>query len=402
MATNEFSNLSAIQKYVYQPGDFDKLYRSKHEFYKNIITETKPYTGKAILVPVRPDTISGYGNRQEQEQLPPGGILQGQFAQINVVYQYMVGNLSGQSKETMKGGASSVVDVYTDLMSQMLEGAVSRYNFDLYRTSLGLIATVTSATNNGYTVTVDNIYGLHYGESYDIYTASDFGANAVIQVSNNMITNINEITNVVTFQTSLNGLGATTGSMIFRAGDYANGINRSLNGLLDNLAYVTSSTTLFGIDKNLNFWWNGNLINSTVGPMTDRVMQQLDLSASINEVNPKMWLTDPTTKSYIWQDIILPSKMTVEFAEIAGGHTTFKYNGKVIVDEVAVPLGYMFDLDPANFTLYDCGDFDWLTDDGGKLHQVQGYDAFTLTLRRYSNLYCKAPRKCPYSYGITG
>ena len=92
------------------------------------------------------------------------------------------------------------------------------------------------------------------------------------------------------------------------------------------------------------------------------------------------------------QQIFSANKTFIGTVELANGYTAMSYNGIPIIADRFCPQGDMYFVNTDDFTLAQLCDWQWLTDDDGKvLKQVPGKPVYTATLVKYADLICSRP-----------
>jgi hypothetical protein len=381
---NTLSTVSEALKITYPEGKFTENYENEMEFYKQIEkTSEYVYRGKQAIVPLLKGRVQGGGWRPENGDLPNARSLQAANAAVTLKYQYQRGYLTSQIMQ-MGTADGAFSDVLAQIIQSMDASLRKKLNFQLYRTSTGKITQVTTgATSTSFVV--DSLKGLYLDQEIDFYS----GATATVVAAGCIITDIAESTNTITIDTSIT---TTTGDYIYGAGDKDN----AMNGLLDGLA---TSGTYMGIDKAANSWFQGKATTS-VGALTDDILTKLKRQADKAGAKPTMWLTTHEVKSKIWSNLLRADRRYNDVT-IAGGYKTFTYHDLPVVPDNDAPEGTAFCVDPSFIKIFRTKDFNWIDDDGNKLHWVPGKDAYELCLRGYLNMLVTYPGAIPYASGIT-
>lgn len=269
-----------------------------------------------------------------------------QSVQFNITSKQMDGQVALTKDFIVKivGGATSF-ESFTYKMDDLRRSMAKNLNQACYIGPTMLRATVAANSGPAATITVNNVQYVFRGEYVDIYDA----AGTVIVYSNLQISNVNPVTNVITFTTNVT---VTTGQTIYHHEENLNASSVSGKGL-QSLSQICDDVTDYAatfenISRSTYPQWSGNLQNEAGNPLSNDVLQRANetlmnvagidymLSNYVNFVNPQ------TIRRYL--PLVLPQKRYVNASKYDSGMekpNMLEWNGKGIVQ------------DP------DCGKRDW-------------------------------------------
>lgn len=378
-----------ILKEYYGSAQIEKQYNDRNIFYKDI-QKTSAFIeqgGKWAVRPLEAGRESQTGVRKMGNNvLSRASKSNYKSAMIPLVKHYGRIEIEGELMKLANGGSESFVDIFTEKMDGQMRTNIKDYNILLLRTYTGEIGKVNGAVNASTSIVVDDLTGLRVNMVVDIYSSTTKQADSIT------ITDITESTKTLTVDAAVT---VSDNAIIVQEDNFG----EAMSGLTD---VFSTTNTYFGLNRAAagNGFWQGKVLTTSQGVITDSVLTQMKTSAEIAGVMPKYWLCSPEVADSVYTKLLLPDKRNNE-ATIDGGYKTFTYHGIPFLRESDDVKGRLALVTPSLFEIHTGTGFEWANDDGAILSRISGYDAFEAYTRNYSNLFCKRPNAIPVITGIT-
>lgn len=388
MAGATITTLNNILKEFYLPPVVEQL-NNEVLLFQRLESSSQELYGKAAFVPVHTSRSGGVGARAELATLPVAGNQAYNRAQYDLKYLYGVVQVSGPS---MAKTASEAGAFLKSLQSE-LDGIRNDLKKDtarqIYGTSDGVIATVSSATATVVTLTSDE--AIRKGQFY-VGMLVDFGtiANPVVDAAAQAITAVTLATPSITVAASGSPAG---GHFVFRAGaNVANATNEilGLQSIVNSTNTVSTlgqlSTTYIGaIDSSAaaNAFWN-NLTQSLATLNLDNMQKAWGQVRVAGGETSLMIGSFAVQRQYYG---LLQSQVRFnEPMKLASGFQSLDFMGKELVADVDAPFGKLYFLDERFIKVFSNRDWHFLDEDGLVLKWVSNLDAWQSVLARYLNI----------------
>jgi hypothetical protein len=340
--------------------------------------------GAEIRMALRYGRQGGIGNRGDDAVLPTPNsrqIKQARWGTKNIFARIHI------SDKTVKASKSNVGS-FVSLLEAELEDAKTDATDSLARQVFGDgrgVLTTTKANTNTTTLQVNNAMYLAEGRLIDISSSAGVikaSAREILQVDEDGLSIVIDGANVTTTDTDI----------ITIAGNYG----EELTGLE---AVFTPNTTLYGINRNENKWFNPTIKALSSGTTTNptNIISEILIQSMIDECDRTVGgKVDFLQTSYgvrrAYQNIMLASKRIVEPMELEGGYKVLTYNGMPMAVDKYNPKGVMYGIDKGTWKLYHIEDWTWLDEDGDVLHRVNDRPVWEATLVRYCDIGCSKPK----------
>ncbi len=185
------------------------------------------------------------------------------------------------------------------------------------------------------------------------------------------------------------------GSYLCVHGAYGN----EITGLKE--IFDLSNDKLYGLNRYENSWLMPYVEEETGNLSTEKIQLVLDKVEESTGDQTNLIVCSWGVRRAL-QRILADNNFRATTMELQGGYKTISYNGIPIVADRFCPKGTMYFLNTNDFTLHQLCDWQWLTDDDGKvLKQVPGKPVYTATLVKYAELICARPCGQAALFGIT-
>lgn len=307
-------------------------------------------------------------------------------------------NLYGKIEITDKAIRASSNDkgAFVNLLESEMQGLIEAGKFNLSRMLYGdgsaKLCTVSKATKNSATLTVDNINNLMIGMVVDVYADGV----AISAMSGARIIDWNTSTKEITLSVAFSESFSSTSSYVLYA---HNAKDKELTGL--DAIFNSSITTLYGNNKSDYAYLQGRLASYTDSQYNEAVLiSELDRQALYFDSTPNMILMSYDMRQK-YQSLLLNTRVNTDVVNLAGGYKAISMNGVPMVADRFIPTGTMYILNTDLFGMHELCDWEWLTNDKGQiLRQKEGYPVHTATLVKYADLVCDKP--CAITKCVTG
>lgn len=296
-------------------------------------------------------------------------------------------NLYGRFEITDKAvrATANSVSGFVNLLNDEMESLIKASNFNLGRmlfgTGSGCLATITAMDADNKNVTVDSTRNLVEGMVVYFYTEEDELASTATPFT---ITYVDRVENkVYTDAGNYTSSSVGYGSKIYN--------QKSINQEITGIEGLFTNETLYGLKKS-DYAWLKPYENAELSYLSENLIQTVIDYLEENRDSNVNYIA--TTKSIrrLFQEYLGAYRRNIDVAELNGGFKTIAYNGIPVVGDRFVPEKTMYLLNTNDFTMYEMGDWNWLSDENGRiLKQIPGYAAYTATLVKYAELICDKP-----------
>lgn len=343
--------------------------------------------GNAFKWPLQFGRSGGIGARSETDTLPnpsPRKFIQASAAPKDLFARMAI---SDKLIRTSKNSKASFADQLTLQMEDLTNDAKDMLRRNFVGSYTGVMGTVSANVTAAKTVTVlgGKIKAFYPGQVLDIITdpstkSVDAQALADVDYANNTITFVNNVT-------------CTANQLICLAGNY----KRELIGLED---IFTADTTIYGIDRSVNKWFNPQLFTKS-GAFDSMFFQEaIDQIEDFTGSRPDFIACNAATaRAYV--DEQNTYKRNMERKTVDGGYSLIAYDNVAISKEKYMPDATIYVLSTGDFKLSRLADWDWLDLDGKVLCRVQDKAAYEAAMVCYQELTCKRIRSQAKITGFT-
>ncbi len=388
MAVN-LTNADSALKSVYLDAITSQLNDNVNPFLAAIEKSTNDVYGKEVRKLAIYGMNGGIGAGTEDGDLPPAaGNNYGQFV-TTLKNLYGVIEISDKAIRASENNAGAFVNLLNAEMDGLIKSSTFNFGRMLFGNGKGVIAKVEGISEG--ILIVDNIQNFIEGMPIDFRDESG----NIIEGSRR-VRAIDYTNKLVVLTGEPASLTKTpVGTLISVQGSYNNEIT-GLGALFD-----VETPTIYGLEKLNNSWLNpyfkfdaGELDELTLQTALDTI--EATSGQAVNFIMCSWGVRRALLK------LFSQNKRVVDTVELAGGFKAMSYNGIPIVVDRFCPSGTMYLLNTNDFALHQLCDWQWLTDDEGKvLHQVPGKPVYSATLVKYADLICARPNGQGIITGIT-
>ncbi len=347
--------------------------------------DTESVVGGEIRMALRYGRQGGTGARADSGDLPTPNsrkTKQAAWQTKNIFARIQISDKTMKASRSNVGAFANLLEADLDDAMTDAKDMVSRMVFGDGTGNLATCA-VNTATN---TLSLSSVQFLSEGQFIDILNSSN-----VVTVAARQITAVDEVASTIT----IDGAAVTTAATdyIVQAGNY----NMELTGLG---AVFTAGSTLYGIPRATNTWFNPTII------AVNGEISEVTLQKAIDEAERKaggainFWASSYGVRR-AYQNLLTATKQLANTMELKGGFTVLTYNGKPFTADKYAPAGVLHGLDLTTWRLYQLADWGWLDEDGAVLSRVSGKAVWEATLAMYADLGCSKPRGNVKLTGVT-
>lgn len=353
-------------------------------FYTAIEKTSEYVTGKQVKKIVNTKPTNYVYALGEEDEIPNS--VGNSYAVLTSDLKNFYGKIEVSDKaiRASQDGEGAVVSVLNAEMEGLLQNAKEQFASMLFRGhSQHCLGVVTSNTTSVEKVYVTNVAVFKPGMHINILQEE--------MVNTSIPTAIIETVNIEEGYITLVDDRDSAGE-IYKgdrlALDAYNGLNNltGINDLFSEYVY-----TIYGINKSKNSW---------ICPYQKELSESikvLDLQEIIDKIEeksgdvPNMIMCSWKTRR-ILQALFAENHIVLDNVVLDGGYKAISYNGIPIVVDKYCPDGEIYFLNTDYFKLCQLCDWEWLTDDDGRiLKQVPNKAAYTATLVKYAELICEKP-----------
>ena len=347
-------------------------------FYNGLERTSRDVVGKEV-VKVAPFGINGgFSAGTETGLMPNAG--ENQFAQFKTDTKNLFGVIE-LSDKVIKATGSNIGAFVNALESEtkgLLDAAKFTFSRMLHTDGTGKLATCGAASSVTL-VPVDSWKYLIEGMTIDICDSA-----GTVKTAGRRITAIDRTAGAVKIQISGAAVTTLATDIITVQGSYG----KELTGL-DKIFAQTGS--LYGLDK-ATYYWLKPYIKTSAGAISDSKIQEIiDYIEEVAGGNiDYMQCSFDVRRNYM--NYLEVTRRQNDTMKLEGGFTAISFSGKPLVAEKFVPNGTIDFLNTKDFHLHQMGEWDWLSDENGKvLKQIPNYAKFSATLAKYAELVCDKP-----------
>lgn len=377
------ATLNAITKEIYE-GDIREQLNNEVVTLKRIEATNRGVTnevgGRYVTFPIHTRRNSGIGARNENDALPNAGQQGTAAARIGLKYLYGAVELTGQ--------AIALIDKNFQAFQSAMELELNGIKVDLardlnrqvYGTGNGAIGTVTSATTNTATLTVDRPDLFNLGDYVDYVLANGTVSQAGRTVTATTATTV-----------TISGANIATVSV----GDYLTRNNSAGKEITGLGAIVSATGTLYNVDPTVEPVWK-SVVNTNGGSPTAISEGMFTKMADDIFTNGGKTTVIFTTLgvSRAYANLLTQQRQFVNTKEFTGGFGGIAFitqRGEIpIVADTMAPPGSAWFLNESALKIYQEGDWSFMDLDGNKwqrkITSSGKFDAYEAMLYRYMEL----------------
>lgn len=284
--------------------------------------------------------------------------------------------ISDKAVRASQNNIGAFVNLLTDEMEGLVKASAFNLGRMLYGDGSGLIATVTSVSEN--TITCDKVNNLIEGMLVDVYSST-----AKVNTAPLKITYVDRVNKKFTYVGTTNTI--SNGYKIYVQGSK----DKEISGL--GKIFDTASTSIYGVSKSENPWLNP-YVSTTSQEISDIVIQQAIDFLDMNVDSQINFIACSSQVRRAYQEYLGAYRRNIDIAVLDGGYKTISHNGIPVVADRFVDDDTLYLLNTNDFTLHELCDWQWLQgEDGRILKQKEGYPAYSATLVKYAELICDKP-----------
>lgn len=380
MAVN-LQNADNALKSVYLDVISEKLNKNLSPFFSAIKMSTEDVWGKEVRKTAIHGINGGIGAGTEDGDLPAAyGNNYGQFV-TTLKNLYGVIEISDKAIRASENNSGAFVNLLNAEMEGLINASTFNFGRMLFGDGSGIVGSVLNIVDGK--IILNSLRNVVEGMVIDFRTPE---GNIISGCGGRRITAIKrDDTWMYVDGEEPTLVKIPKGTIVTVQGSYGNELT-GLGALFD-----AESTTLYGMNKSGNSFLSPYR-KDNVGSFSEMTMQiALDTieAASGNAVN--LILCSWGVRRAILMHY-MDKNRTMPMMELAGGFKAVSFNGIPIVAERFCPEGTMYLLNTNDFTLHQLCDWQWLSDDDGRvLKQVPGKPVYTATLVKYADLICSHP-----------
>lgn len=394
MALSTVQTLEEALKTLYLEPLIKTIDTGSGPVFAKIDKNSKNVVGEDIKFALQYGRHGGIGARSESDDLPapsPRKYKQGVTSTKN-----LYGRISFSEKlmKISKNNAASFADQVSTQMEDITVDIRDMMRRNFMSKSDGIMGQVKTAVTAGKNVVVKGkIKTFYVGQVVDFFTLA--GTTQTKTAEAKMIVDVDYATNTISFADNVT-VGAD--DYISLAGNYG----KELIGLKEIL---TKDSTIYGIDRSKNKWYNPFVFDKKTGGNTV-AFNSLYLQEAIDEIEdfvgekPDFITCDAGVhRAYMAEQ--LTYKRNIEYTKIDGGVEIVSYNKIPISKEKYMDPNTLYLINTKDLTLAQVADWGWMDADGSILSRVAEKAAYEATLTKYADLICRRPSAQALITGIT-
>lgn len=394
MALSTVQTLEEALKTLYLEPLIKTIDTGSGPVFAKIDKNSKNVVGEDIKFALQYGRHGGIGARSESDDLPapsPRKYKQGVTSTKN-----LYGRISFSEKlmKISKNNAASFAEQVSTQMEDITVDIRDMMRRNFMSKSDGIMGQVKTAVTAGKNVVVKGKVKTFYaGQIVDFFTLSGTAQTKTAEAK--MIVDVDYATNTISFADNVT-VGAD--DYISLAGNYG----KELIGLKEIL---TKDSTIYGIDRSKNKWYNPFVFDKKTGGNTV-AFNSLYLQEAIDEIEdfvgekPDFITCDAGVhRAYMAEQ--LTYKRNIEYTKIDGGVEIVSYNKIPISKEKYMDPNTLYLINTKDLTLAQVADWGWMDADGSILSRVAEKPAYEATLTKYADLICRRPSAQALITGIT-
>ena len=361
-------------------------------FLSKVERSTSSVVGKQIERLVAISYSGGIGAGTETSGLPTSS--ENNYLTLKTSLKNIYGKIELSDKAIR--ASSNEKGAFVNLLESEMQGLIEAGKFNMCRMLYGdgsaKLCTITAATKNSPTVTVDQINNLMIGMVVDLYA----DGTKVAAMAGSRIFEWNTANKTLVLSNDF----SETFSQDSVYELYAhNSKDKELTGL--EAIFNDNITTLYGNTKANYSYLQGRKVSKTLNQYTEAVLiEEIDRQSLFFNSNPDMILMSHDMRQK-YQTILQSTRINTDVVNLAGGYKAISMNGVPMVADRFVPSGTFYIVNTKLFGIHELCDWEWLSNDKGQiLRQKEGYPVHTATLVKYADIVCDKPcaiTKCSVS-----
>jgi hypothetical protein len=389
----DFSTITALEgalKTIYKGPIIVQLDEQVGPIYAAINKSIDDVAGNAFKWPMQYGRSGGIGARGETEALPNPSPRK--FIQASATPKDLFARMSISDKliRTSKNSKASFADQITLQMEDLTNDAKDMLRRNFVGSYAGEMGKVSADVTAGKVVTVKGgkIKAFYPGQVVDILT--DSSGTVTKSVDAKAIVDVDYADATISFGANVT---VTADQIITLAGNYT----KELIGLED---IFTEDTSIYGIDRSANKWFNPQLFAKT-GAFDSMFFQEaIDQIEDFTGSKPNFIACNAATaRAYV--DEQNTYKRNMERKTVDGGFSLIAYDNVAISKEKYMADSVIYVLTTGDFKLSRLADWDWLDLDGKVLSRIQDRAAYEASMVCYQELTCKRIRSQAKISGFT-
>lgn len=394
MALSTVQTLEEALKTLYLEPLIKTIDTGSGPVFAKIDKNSKNVVGEDIKFALQYGRHGGIGARGESDDLPTPSPRQ--YKQGITSTKNLYGRISFSEKlmKISKNNAASFADQVSTQMEDITVDIRDMMRRNFMSKSDGIMGQVKTAVTAGKNVVVKGkIKTFYVGQVVDFFTLA--GTTQTKTAEAKMIVDVDYATNTISFADNVT-VGAD--DYISLAGNYG----KELIGLKEIL---TKDSTIYGIDRSKNKWYNPFVFDKKTGGNTV-AFNSLYLQEAIDEIEdfvgekPDFITCDAGVhRAYMAEQ--LTYKRNIEYTKIDGGVEIVSYNKIPISKEKYMDPNTLYLINTKDLTLAQVADWGWMDADGSILSRVAEKPAYEATLTKYADLICRRPSAQALITGIT-
>lgn len=394
MALSTVQTLEEALKTLYLEPLIKTIDTGSGPVFAKIDKNSKNVVGEDIKFALQYGRHGGIGARGESDDLPapsPRKYKQGVTGTKN-----LYGRISFSEKlmKISKNNAASFADQVSTQMEDITVDIRDMMRRNFMGKSDGIMGQVKTAVTAGKNVVVKGKVKTFYaGQIVDFFTLSGTAQTKTAEAK--MIVDVDYATNTISFADNVT-VGAD--DYISLAGNYG----KELIGLKEIL---TKDSTIYGIDRSKNKWYNPLAFDKTSSGAT-AAFSSMYLQEAIDEIEDYtgekpdfITCNAGMLRAYINEQNTY--KRNIEYTKIDGGVEIVSYNKIPISKEKYMDANTIYLINTKDLTLAQVADWGWMDADGSILSRVPEKAAYEAALTKYCELICRRPSAQALITGIT-
>lgn len=374
-------------------------------FFAMITRNSEDVEGGNIKMALQYGRHGGIGNRSEDGLLPSANARKYVQATWETKNLYAVLSISSKLIKASRTDKGSFANMLTAQMQDLLTDAKDNIRRQYLSDGSGKVVNILkndtswSYSTGKTTIFVPNSKYFYPGQYIDIIdNSSDSAFESMEHIE---IIDANYKLNTITLNLP-KALTVEAGSDIISPDYITFAGNKGME--ITGIDAVFDNTSLYGIDRSSNTWFNANKIKASEVD-SKNPLSELDMQYAIDLCEEQMGSSiDYIQTTYggarAFQNLFQVYKRNVEYTDIKGGYKTMSFGGIPIFKERYLKEGTMDFLSTKDFSLFELDDFDWMQKDGGILHRVDNTPVYQAVLEMYCDIGCAKPKGQARLYGF--
>lgn len=341
---------------------------------------TSEVGGKYVTFPIRVKRNHGIGARNENEVLPEAKTQGYASARINLAYLYGSISLTGQTMELVQTNTQAFASALSQETEGLRENLTKDMNRQMYGTSDGAMAVITSDGSNNFVV--DSVQYLEVGMIIDVHSSNLSSE----KLDNREITAIDESTNTVTYD----GSDGTTA-----VDDVVTRHNSEGKETIGFKEIVDNSGTLYNIDPTVNPVWK-SVVKANGG--TNRALSEGLMTSMVDAIRANGGRTSVIFTSLgvrrAYFNLLVQHRRYTGTTQFEGGFSglsfTTDWGEAPVVSDFDCQSNRMYFINEKEIKLYREADWSFMDRDGSSWQRVitsdGKFDAYEAMMFKYCQL----------------